>query len=118
MTTGKAYKDFELKELNNQFDFFLHQLSKNDHHGYALTFLRDPKESLMIRTKSAHLTFDQKFYMFNCYTDGEPLSRIWQKTGISISTAKRIVRDFTTKVNRMKIYAKVRCRKIIELTPI
>ena len=72
----------------------------------------------MRRTKSAHLIYNQKFYIFNCYRGDESPSRIWQRTGISISTAKMILRDFITKANRMKIYAKVRRWKMIELTPI
>ena len=43
---------------------------------------------------------------------------IWPRTGLSMPTIKRIVKDFDSQTNRKQLYAEVRWRRIIESQPI
>ena len=69
----------------------------------------------MKRPRSARLTFIQKqwIYMHHGDTD-EPLNSISQRTGVSISTIRRIFMEFSTNVKRSEIYSKIRCKRLIE----
>ena len=115
---GYTFKEFEQNQLNNKVDLLNIDSQSNDAIDITQTLLRDPKESFKRRKKLAHPTFDQKHYIFKSYTNGESLSEIWRRTGISISKEKRIFRDFRIKTNRTELYTKIRWRKIIESTKI
>ena len=111
---GDAYKEFEEIELSSKLEIFNIDDWRNAENIEILpSILRNPEESLIKRERSVHLTFDQKLYVYRCYKDGEALSNIWQRTGISLSTAKRIAKDFSTKLTKGQQYTKIRWRKMI-----
>ena len=98
---GDAYILFEQKQLNSRLEeFSIHIQSNSEKYEIKPILFRDSKESLMKREKSKHLTFDQKLYVYRSYKAGKLIVDIWQRTGISMSTTKRIVKDFDTKINR------------------
>ena len=72
----------------------------------------------MKREKSKHLTFDKKLYVYRSYKAGELMVDIWQRTGVSMPTTKRIAKDLDSKINRKQLYTKVRWRRVIESQPI
>ena len=69
----------------------------------------------MNRSKSAHLTFGQKSWIYQWYrVEGKSMNQISQLTRISISTTRRIISEFSTNVRREEIYTKIRCKRLIE----
>ena len=70
--------------------------------------MRSPAEDLMKRKKHKHLTFDQKLYIYNCSKEGEQVNQIWKRIGISLITAKKIIKCFQTNHIRSSIYTKIR----------
>ena len=116
---GDAYRLFDQRQLNSRFEeFSIHIQSNSDEYDIKPSLFRDPKESLIKREKFKHLTIDQKLYVYGSYKVGELMVDIRQRTGISISTIKRIVKDSDTKINRKQLYTKVRWRRVIESQPI
>ena len=70
---------------------------------------KPPEESLMNREKNAHLTYDQKLFICSQYQyQGKRISHICQKFGVSTSTVKRIIRQFSTNIKRDNIYHEIR----------
>ena len=79
-----------------------------------LALFEDPAESILRREKGEHLSFQQKLYIYTCNRrKGQSLSEIWKKASLSISTAKRIIADFDSNIDRSAIYAKIRCKQIV-----
>ena len=110
-----AYKRFEEIELSSKLERIgIDDWPNGDDIEILPSILRNPEESLVKREKSVHLTFDQKLHVYRSYKKRETLSNIWQRTGISLSTAKRIAKDFSTKLIRGQQYTKIRWRKMIE----
>ena len=68
----------------------------------------------MNRSKGLHLTNRQKLLIYKGFRyDENPINQIWQKYDASISTVKRIIREFNANMKREEIYSKIRSKKII-----
>ena len=66
------------------------------------------------KEKNAHLTYDMKLFIYCQYQyQGKEISYIYQTFGVSTSTVKRIVRQFSTNIKREKIYHEIRWKKLI-----
>ena len=71
--------------------------------------------SLMNRSKSSHLTYRQKNWIYTrCITEGKLMNQISQLTGISISTIRRIILDFNSNIDRSRLYKMIRWRRLIQ----
>ena len=72
-------------------------------------------KTILKREKWEHLSFAEKQYVFNCNKiRGEALSDIWKRTGLSISTAKYIIRQFEINSDSASIIKTIRCKKLIK----
>ena len=70
----------------------------------------------MNRPKGSHLTYRQKLLIYKSFRyDENPINQICQKYDVSISTVKRIIREFNANVKREEIYSKIRNKKMIWL---
>ena len=75
---------------------------------------KPPEESLTNREKNAHLTYDQKLFIYSQYQyQGKRISHICQTFGVSTSTVKRIIRQFRTNIKRINIYHEIIWKKLI-----
>ena len=113
---GENRENEESKEFENQFKkLSINQEGKSSQEINNYLSFEDPLDSLIKRPRSAHFTFIQKkwIYMHHRDTD-EPLNSISQRTGVSLSTIRRIVMEFSTNVKRSEIYPKIRCKRLIE----
>ena len=71
-------------------------------------------QSLMSRPKGAHLTYRQRLLIYRSIQyDKNPLNKICQKYDVSISTTKKIIREFSGNVKREEIYSRIRSKKMI-----
>ena len=113
---GENKENEESKEFANQFNkLSINQEEKSSQEINNYLSFEDPLDSLMKRPRSAHLTFIQKQWIYMNHRDtDEPLNSISQPTGVSISTIRRIVMEFSTNVKRSEIYSKIRCKRLIE----
>ena len=72
--------------------------------------------TLMNRPKGSHLTYRQKLLIYKSFRyDENPINQICQKYDVSISTVKKIIREFNANVKREEIYSKIRSKKMIWL---
>ena len=75
----------------------------------------DSAKTILKREKGEHLSFAEKQYIYNCNkVKGETLSDIWKRTGLSISTAKSIIKQFELSPDSKSIIKKIRCKKLIK----
>ena len=103
-------------QLDNQFEKLSisshSDISQNDDH-YGL--FEDPFRSLLWRSKSAHLTFSEKRWIYMHYKNtGDSINTISQRTGTSISTIRRIILSFSRNVKRSEIFSKIRWNRLID----
>ena len=71
-------------------------------------------QTLMNRPKGAYLTYNERLWIYKSFRyEGCSLSKICQRYGVSISTAKRIIKQFSSNIRRSEIYSKIRCKKAI-----
>ena len=69
----------------------------------------------MERSKCAHLTYEQKLLIYKCYQyEKSTLSQIWQKFGVSFSTTRRIIKQFSSNIRRQEVLSKIRWKKNID----
>ena len=106
----------ENMQLDNQFEKLsissYSDISQNDDH-YGL--FEDPFRSLLWRSKSAHLAFSEKRWIYMHYKNtGDSINTISQRTGISISTIRRIILSFSRNVKRSEIFSKIRWNRLID----
>ena len=109
-----SYHDTIKREINEDFDNF---------HIYSQTIIKennkpelfeDPMKTLMKRPECAHLTYDQQLLIYQHYQiEGKFLSKIWQKFGMSIFTGRRIIKRYSSNIERGNIFQKIRWTKII-----
>ena len=113
---GDYWKLFHHEELNRNLECLtISSHKENSQLDDIDKLFEDPFGSLMNRPKSAHLTFGQKSWIYQWYrVEGKSMNQISQLTGISISTTRRIISEFSTNVRREEIYAKIRCKRLIE----
>ena len=68
----------------------------------------------MNRSKGTHLTYNERLWIYKSSRyEGGSLSKICQRYGVSISTARRIIKQFSSNIRRSEIYSKIRCKKAI-----
>ena len=68
----------------------------------------------MYRSKNSHLTKKQKSWIYSQYSVcGKSINQLLQLTGISMSTIRRIIKDFNSNIVRSELYRNIRWREII-----
>ena len=113
---GEEYQAFEYQELNKGSDHLQINHSQSSIWIEQKSHLfKDPEKSLMERSKRAHLTYEQKLLIYKCYQyEKSTLSQIWQKFGVSFSTTRRIIKQFSLNIRRQEVFSKIRWRKNID----
>ena len=105
---GNSYNDTIKREINEDFDNFHIDSQTIIKENNKPELFEDPMKTLMKRTECAHLTYDQQLLIYQHYQiEGKSLSKIWQKFGISISTGRRIIKRYSSNIERGNIIQKL-----------
>ena len=112
---GDKNQDSQNFDLNNSFQELRIdsvQQDTQDHNKSKIFW--NPEHSLMSRMKNEHLTYEQKLYIYKLHRyERKEVRDICQIFGVSISTVKRIIRQFSSNTWRKDIFKGIRWRKMI-----
>ena len=112
---GKAPKIFLKMKLKRDLKTFIFLFLIASMMSKVHKINNNPEYALMNRQKWSHFTYLEKLWIYKSHRyEGKILSQIYQKFGISISTVKRIIKQFDSNVKREEIYSRIRINKKIQ----
>ena len=112
---GKDYTEQSRLDIVNGFGAVSLISNINQDSPDSIQLFENPIQRLLNRNKWAHLTYREQLHVYDEYKNkGKSINDICREYGLSLPTVKRVIKLFSTTINRANIYTKIRCRKLIE----